>query len=410
MKILFLSQIVPYPPHGGVLQRGYNIIREVSKHNEVYLLAFIHPDTLANNELIHDSKLHLEQYCKSVDYFDLWPKKSVLHKYLAFAAGLFYPLPFSTLAHHSMAFRRRMRQIVENENIDIIHFDTIGLAPYLCPKDNIPTVITHHNIESSLMARRAKVESTRFAQFYVDLQARRLRKYEISQSRRFDINVMVSHIDEKELKEMVPSVNTVVVPNGVDVDYFTVREDEQDLAIIYTGGMNMFANRDAVMHLIDDIWPRVKEKYPEAVFNIIGQDPPEELINLAKRDKSINVLGYVDDIRSHVGKSAVYVVPLRVGGGTRLKVLDALSQGKAIVSTSVGCEGIDVTDGENIYIEDEDVSFADRIIELFADPVRRKELGRKARKLAEDKYAWESIGEVLQGSYEAIAKQEIAKD
>lgn len=402
MKVLFLSQIVPYPPHGGVLQRGYNLIREISKYNDVHLLAFVHPDTLAGDDLINDARNHLLQYCKTVDFFTLWPKKSVVHKYIAFAAGFFYPAPFSTLAHKSAEYRRRMQVIIDENNIDVIHFDTIGLAPYLKYAKNVPTLITHHNIESTLMFRRSKVEKSWLSRFYVALQSKRLHKYEIAESPRFDINVMVSDTDDSELRSMTNDINTVVVPNGVDVEYFSVRNDQQTNTAIYTGGMNMFANKDAVMHLIYDIWPRIKSAVPDAVFKIIGQDPPPELVEIANRESDIQVLGYVDDIRPYVAESAVYVVPLRVGGGTRLKVLDALSQGKAIVSTSVGCEGIEVTHGENIFIEDDDYAFADRVIELFNDEPLRSKLGAQARLLAEKKYAWESIGDTLNEAYKAI--------
>ncbi len=402
MNILFLSQIVPYPPHGGVLQRGYNLIREISKDNEIHLLAFVHPDTLADDELINDARNHLLQYCKTVDFFTLWPKKSILHKYIAFAAGFFYTLPFSTLAHKSIQYRRRMQTILHENDIDVVHFDTIGLAPYLEYTANAATLITHHNIESTLMHRRSKVEKTWLGRYYVALQSLRLRKYEISESPRFDLNVMVSGTDEDELKSMTHDIKTVVVPNGVDVEYFSVRNENQSNTIIYTGGMNMFANKDAVMHLIDDIWPQIKSRVPDAVFKIIGQDPPAELLAIAAEDKDIQVLGYVDDIRPYVAESAVYVVPLRVGGGTRLKVLDALSQGKAIVSTSVGCEGITVTHGENIFIEDDDDAFANRVVELFNDQSLRKRLGLNARLLAEQKYAWESIGQTLNDAYKAV--------
>lgn len=166
--------------------------------------------------------------------------------------------------------------------------------------------------------------------------------------------------------------------------------------------MNMFANKDAVMYLISDIWPLVKVKIPDIKFYIIGQDPPRELINIASEDNGIKVLGYVDDIRPFVAKSAIYVVPLRVGGGTRLKVLDALAQGKAIVSTSIGSEGIEVTDRTNIYLEDTSEGFASSIIELINDDKKRKELGRQARKLAEERYAWPSIAEGLIQAYKNI--------
>jgi glycosyltransferase involved in cell wall biosynthesis len=402
MKILFLSQIIPYPPHGGVLQRGYNIIREIGKDNDVYLLAFHHPDTINNNELLEESKEQLLEYCSEVHYFKLWPKQSDFHKLLAFITGFLYPLPFSVLAHKSKAFKEKIEEIIENNNIDIVHIDTVGLSEYKKYVNDVPCIITHHNIESSLMARRSKVESNWLARFYVAKQSQKLREYEARESAKYPVNVMMSKTDSDELKEMSPGVVTTIVPNGVDIDYFRNQHKKQENAIIYTGGMNMFANKDAVMYLLSDIWPMLKSKIPDIKFYIIGQDPPKELINLSAEDSGIKVLGYVDDIRPYVAKSAIYVVPLRVGGGTRLKVLDALAQGKAIVSTSIGSEGIDVTDRKNIYLEDTSKGFSDSIIELIHDDEKREELGKQARILAEEKYAWPSITEELIKAYQKV--------
>ena len=382
------------------MQRGYNLIREISRDNQIHLLAFIHPEILGTPELIDESRNELNKFCASVDYFPLWPKKSAIHKYLAFAAGFAYPYPFSALAHRSASYARRIDELVNKNSIDLIHYDTIGLAPYLSRHLDIPSVITHHNIESRLMARRARVEDTALKRFYVSLQSRRLEKYEISQSPRFKFNVMMSGTDESELKEMAPQVRTRIVPNGVDVDYFRPEAVVQEPSLIYTGGMNMFANKDAVMHLLQDIWPAIKESVPGVKFYAIGQDPPKELLEIGKKDPSVIVTGYVDDIRPYVARSAVYVVPLRVGGGTRLKVLDALAQGKAMVSSSVGCEGIEVTHGLNIYIEDTNEGFASRTIELLRDEAGRKQIGEAARTLAVEKYSWTGIGKVLQQVYE----------
>ncbi|MET0109305.1 MAG: glycosyltransferase family 4 protein [Candidatus Thiodiazotropha sp.] len=402
MKILFLSQIIPYPPHGGVLQRGYNIIREIGKDNDVYLLAFHHPDTIASQSLLDESMVELKKICTEVHYFKLWPKQSKIHKISAFFLGFFYPLPFSVLAHKSSGFRDKMLDIIENNNIDIVHIDTVGLSKYRELVQDIPCIVTHHNIESSLMARRSKVESNWFTRYYVAKQSEKLRKYEAQESNKYPVNIMMSNTDAKELIEMSPGAKTAIVPNGVDINYFEDRKEPEEQAIIYTGGMNMFANKDAVMYLISDIWPLVKVKIPDIKFYIIGQDPPKELTNIASDDNAIKVLGYVDDIRPFVAKSAIYVVPLRVGGGTRLKVLDALAQGKAIVSTSIGSEGIEVTDRTNIYLEDTSEGFASSIIQLINDDAKRKELGRQARKLAEEKYAWPSIAEGLIDVYKNI--------
>ena len=402
LRVLFLSQIVPYPPHGGVLQRGYNIIKELAQKNDITLLAFIHPEMLPSPALVDESRSRLRSLGVVTEYFTLWPKKSSWHKLAAYTAGFFYPKPFSTLAHRSSRLGKRIQALVASQQIDLVHFDTIGLAPYLRLVRGLPTVLTHHNIESALMARRAQAEKTLLGKLYVSLQAKRLRDYEKRLSPRFDRNVLVSNQDEKGLLALAPSAATVVVPNGVDIGYFTVRKEPQDQAVIYTGGMNMFANRDAVLHFIDSIWPLVRQKVPDAVFHVIGQDPPPELLILAKRDSSIRVHGYVDDVRPFVARAAVYVVPIRVGGGTRLKVLDAMAQGKAIVSTSVGCEGIEVTQGQHIFIEDDEQLFADRVVTLLGNQDLRDELGRRARKAAEDAYSWNSICSILQDTYQAL--------
>lgn len=405
MNVLFLSQIVPYPPHGGVLQRGYHLLKEISRYHTIHLVAFVHPEILSTEAQIKESMAHLRLFCRSVHYVELWPKKSKFHKYLAFLVGYIYPYPFSTLAHYSCSCRHLMKKTLQENDIDLVHFDTIGLAFYRDLVGSIPSVVTHHNIESNLMARRANREQSFLNRHYVRLQSDRLKRFEREKSPYFDMNIMMSENDLVQLREMAPTVKGTIVPNGVDITYFTPRDDPQENAIIYTGGMNMFANKDAVMHLIQDIWPRLKSRIADLTFYVIGQDPPRELLEKAKQDPGIVVLGYVDDIRPYVARSAVYVVPIRVGGGTRLKVLDALAQGKAIVSTSVGCEGIAVTDRKNIHIEDDDSAFADRVIELMADKSRRDELGREARKLAETAYSWESVGKLLQQSYDLVAKR-----
>ncbi len=405
MNILFLSQIVPYPPHGGVLQRGYNLLREIGQRNKVHLLAFIHPETLGTPELIEESRRELGKHCASVQYFTLWPKRSVVHKFAAFGVGLLYSRPFSVLAHMSAAYHQAAREILRSKDIDLLHIDTIGLAPYRELAPDIPCVLTHHNIESRLMERRADIETDLLRKYYVKLQAKRLRTYEAEQSPLFDMNLMMSLNDQADLLQIAPGLATVIIPNGVDTDYFTPATENHELAAIYTGGMNMYANKDAVLYFLRDIWPAVLRGHPGARFYAIGQDPPRELHEIAQHNSSVVVTGFVDDVRPYVRKAAVYVVPLRVGGGTRLKVLDALAQGKAIVSTPVGCEGIRVIHGRHIYIESEPTHFAERVNSLFADAEARHALGVSARELAVSSYGWETIGMDLQNVYEDVVRK-----
>lgn len=403
MNILFLSQIVPYPPHGGVLQRGYNLIREIHKYNSVHLLAFVHPDVLKKEEEIEAARVELLKYCTRVYFFDLWVKKSNLSKYSGLLMGLFSPVPFSVLAHRSNKFSQKVIQLTEEKAFDLIHYDTISLCQFQPSRGNISRVLTHHNIESKLMERRANFEKNHLIRYYLSLQARRIRKYEAQESGRYDVNIVMSQTDGEELKQINPKAALAVVPNGVDTNYFLPEKENNIPALIYTGGMNMFANRDAVLYFLKEIWPAIKAQEPTVKFYAIGQDPPSELIKIGMNDRQVVIPGYVEDIRPFVVGASVYVVPLRVGGGTRLKVLDALAMGKAIVSTSIGCEGLEVTNGQDIMIADNPVDFAEKTISLLRNKEKRTALGKAARALAELKYGWEAIGQVLQEVYQKSA-------
>jgi sugar transferase (PEP-CTERM/EpsH1 system associated) len=410
VNILFLSQIVPYPPHGGVLQRGYNIIREIGKRNDVNLLAFVHPDVLDNDRLIEQSRKALEAHCQKVEYVELWAKKSRLHKYAGYLWGSVSGLPFSVLAHRSEPFRNEIGRILGNEKVDLVHYDTIALAQFRGATAGVPAVLTHHNIESQLMERRSSREGNLIAKIYTREQARKIRAYELSKSPTFDLNITVSDADAAQLQAMLPGIRTATVPNGVDIEYFMSDNGNapKEPALIYTGGMNMFANRDAVMYFLENVWQRIKAEIPDVRFYAVGQDPPPELLQMAAKDNGVVITGYVDDIRPYVTRSSVYIVPLRVGGGTRLKILDAMAMGKAIVSTTIGAEGIHATDGKNIMLADDPSDFAAKTLAIMKSPAMRAGLGAEARKLVEHEYSWDIIGRRLQDAYESVLVQKKA--
>ncbi len=405
LRVLFLSQIVPYPPHGGVLQRGYNLLRELGREARVHLLAFVHPDVLPTEAALQDSRVALEKFCEAVEYFPLWPKKSPVHRVAGLAASAFSSSPFSALAHRSAAFQRRVSDLLDLKSFDLIHVDTIALTQFLDGSHSIPTVLTHHNIESQLMERRAGAEKWVFAREFLRRETQKLWSYEVEKVGSFDVNVFVSKADEQTMLERVPGLRTAIVPNGVDVEYFMPAQGQDVPALIYTGGMNMFANRDAVMFFLNDIWPLIRTRVPGVRFYAVGQDPPKELSALAERDPQVVVTGYVTDVRPLVRDASVYVVPLRVGGGTRLKVLDAMAMGKAMVSTSIGCEGLDVRPDEHLLVADTPEEFAGRTVRLLEDKSRRLALGRAARELVERRYSWRTIGGQLLDAYRLAIEQ-----
>jgi sugar transferase (PEP-CTERM/EpsH1 system associated) len=401
---LFLSQIVPYPPHGGVLQRGYNLLRELGRRATVDLLAFVHPDELRTAAKVEESRRALGQFCNRVEYFPLWAKTSEAHKFAALGASALSPLPFAVIAHRSSAFQRAVDQALGTAQYDIVHVDTVALSQFVnLNESTTPIVLTHHNVESVLMERRARVEKGWLARTYLMRETAKLQSYERQTSRLFDVNIVVSPQDGDMLSSLVPGVRTALVPNGVDTTYFTPDADAETPALIYTGGMNMFANRDAVEYFLNEIWPLIRERVPGVRFFAVGQDPSRDILRAAETDSSVVVTGYVDDIRPYVRQAAVYAVPLRVGGGTRLKVLDAMAMGKAMVSTSLGCEGIAARSGEHLITADTPTAFADAAVALLNDASRRRALGAAARRLVEQKYAWSVVGDQLLDAYRTAA-------
>lgn len=403
MKVLFLSQIVPYPPHGGVLQRGFNVVRELGRRAEVHLLAFVHPDALPSADTLRESREVLGEFCAHIEYFSLWPKRSRLHTAAALGTGLLSSAPFSVIAHRSAAFATAVQRTLAGTRFDVVHADTIALTPFvdLTAARPAATVLTHHNIESQLMRRRSEVERRAAARWFLRREADKLSRYEASVSRRYDANVFMSTQDRDLLAAAVSDLRTAVVPNGVDLEYFTADDaGGSETALIYTGGMNMFANKDAVLSFLRDTWPAIVAAVPDVRFYAVGQSPPRELTALAEADPRIVVTGYVDDIRPLVRKAAVYIVPLRVGGGTRLKVLDAMASGKAIVSTSIGCEGLDVVPGEHLRVADTAEEFARVTVGLLGDAEARRRLGAGARARVAERYGWSAVVGQLVHAYE----------
>jgi len=266
-------------------------------------------------------------------------------------------------------------------------------------------VLAHHNIESQLMWRRAEHERGAFQRKYVELQAERLQRYEARVCGQFPLNVTVSEADAARLGEICPGVRTVVIPNGVDTDYFQPRWGLETPALVFTGGMNMFANRDAVEWFLDAVWPMIKSQVPDVRFFAIGQRPSPRVLDAAGRDGSVLAPGHVPDVRPWVEKAAVYVVPMRVGGGTRLKIVDAMAQGKAIVSTKLGAEGIEGEDGVHFVLADEPRDFAARVVEMLSRPDLRRQLGEAARACVESRYSWGRLGQRLGDAYAEVVAE-----
>lgn len=402
MKILFISHLLPYPPRGGAFQRTFNLIVQASRHNQISLLAIAqraHQNTAAK---VQESVEALRRYCVSVKAFRAPADSSAFRWGLLLFSNLFSAEPYSVRKFYSKEMAGEIRRLTERENFDLIHLDTIDLVEYLDDSIKLPVVANHHNIESDLLQRRAEAERNIPAKLYLGLQAKKVLRLEKKHAPRFAVNLVVSAQDKIRFEAIAPAARFEIVANGTDIDYFKPAASTSPRELIFIGGLGWYPNRDAMLYFCREILPLIQKKIPDIVLNIIGRTPPDELSRMARANPAIRLHGFVDDIRDLIARAAVYVVPIRVGGGTRLKILDAMASGKAIVSTTIGAEGIMASQGKDILFADTPADFAERVVQLLNDEQLRRRLGANARALAEKEYAWEVIGNRLNRIYAEI--------
>ena len=405
MKILFISFFVPYPPTAGHLQRNFNLIREIAKENEIYLLSFTQRVLLPTEKALQDSLDALKPYCKLIKVYKIPSDYSQLRRLGVLFFNLFSTKPFSVWKFSSPQMKKDIAELIQTDSFDLVHVDTVDIAQFADYAPGLPKVLNHHNVESKLLTRRGKNTGNPLAKLYLLIQGYKLGQYEKNKIVQVDMNLAVSEIDQADFQKSAPDARFVIIENGTDIEYFKPSDKPGTKSLIFAGGMSWYPNADAMVHLCSDIYPLIKKEIPEIKCNIIGSHPPGRLLSLAKLDESIKIHGYVNDVREYLAEAGVYVVPIRVGGGTRLKILDAMAAGKAVVSTSVGCEGLKVTPDENILIGDTPESFARQVVRLINDNDLKKKLEVNGRKLVEEEYSWAKIGRQLNDVYKSVVSQ-----
>lgn len=408
MKILLISHILPYPPKGGCPQRNYNLLKECSKTNEIHMLAFYRKSHQANSSKLQDATSAMKQYCKKIEVFKIPADHNRVLWYLLLFFNLFSPLPYSVWLYSSRRMKKAMIRYLDTNSYDIVEIGEIGLANYAKLAPEIPKILIHHNVESQLLFRRKKFVSNWLAKGYLWLQSLKLRRFERSAGKLFDFQTTVSEGDKKTLLKICPQARIAIIPNGVDTDYFMATNDKMESnSLIYVGGMTWFPNYDATMYFIREILPLIRAEIPDIQLHCIGRQVDKKFCEIASDDDSVNIHGFVDDVRPLITRASAFIVPLRIGGGTRLKIVDALSMGKAIVSTSIGCEGLRVTNGKNIIIADSPEDFAGKTVELLRDPRLQNSLMSDARKTALEIYSWKIIAPMLIKVYQEAIQTKI---
>lgn len=398
MNVLWLSHVIPYPPKAGFLLRSYNLLRELARREPVDLIAFVQEPWIRTvfpslEEGLEESRRALEAFCRSVTFL---PIERLGHQWGKPLTGIKALLTGSTYTTSWLvgdAARTAIATALGATHYDIVHFDTIGLVPYRNLAGNLPTTLTHHNVESHLMLRRADSAGNLFARQYFRHEGLKLRQIERATAASFDAHITCSDLDARRFRDIAPGANLIVVPNGVDCDYFASQSRAiHPNSVVFVGTMNWHPNVQAMQYFLRDIWPAVKSRVPSATMDIAGSNPPDTIVKLADSLPDVKIHGYVDDVRPLIDSAAVFACPIRDGGGTKLKILDAFAMGKCVVAHPIACEGIDAVDGREIVLAAQAEDFAAAISALLNDDARRAAIGRAARCLAEDRYSYHAIG------------------
>ena len=394
MRILWLKSDLLLPLDKGGKLRTWHLMRHLAQRHAITYLAFKDPDQpAADVEGMREVAASVETVNRAE------PAKGTLRFYADAAMHLVDPLPYAVGKYRSRELRHRLTALLESQAFDLIVCDFLVPAVNLPERLPCPAVIFTHNVESEIWRRHAEMKSGFVERFLYGGQYQRMLRYEGRTLERFDGVLAVSDADRQTFAALYPGAirhPAHVVPTGVDTDYFApAPSDPASRTLVFTGSMDWLPNEDAMQFFCREILPLVRAEEPDVRFSIVGRAPTPAVRRLAEEHK-VHVTGRVDDVRPYMKEAAVYVVPLRIGGGTRLKIFEAMSMGKAVVSTTVGAEGLPVTNGEHVMLADEPQTFARAVVHLLRDTARRAQLETAARALVVERYDWAAVAGELE--------------
>ena len=415
MRVLWASQVIPYPPNSGVHQRTYHLLKGVAARHDVDLIAFIQEPWLrifypSREQALEDCTRELGRLCRSVRFVAIDSLKRAGGKWRTALAGLVLPDSYTVRWLQSRRAWLVFAEAAKRDQYSLAHFDTVSVAPFQRLFANVPATLGHQNIESHMMLRRADNESNPLKRLYWQQEGMRLRSYERRVAPRFAAHITCSDLDSARLRQIAPHVDVLTVPNGVDVEYFQpapVAVARQSL--IFVGSMNWYPNVSAVRFLLTQVWPSLKRAVPDLRLDIVGSAPPQSIKDLAAAAEDVTVHGFVTDVRPLMSAATLYVCPISDGGGTKLKLLDAFAMQKCVVAHPIACEGIDVIPGQHVECADSAASFVKSILRLLQQPQAREAMGRAARQLVEEKYSFAEIGRQLSDLFDSLAKGRAAR-
>jgi len=407
INILFVSATVPYPAIDGGRIRVLNLVSRLCRVHEVTFLTFI------ASPADEQGAEYLREMGMKVAGVRLPEQKSgsgaldALSALGSLVKSSMQRKPLTVAKYYSAEMAATLERLLGSGGFDVAHFEMLHTGQFLRKPDakvenSYATVLGQQNIDSRIWRRLAREEPNLMKKMAFRWQYRSFVSYESRICSRFDVCLCVSEEDGKELKSICPGASIDVVPNGVDSGYFSPGDgEEEEACLVFTGSMDWHPNEDAVVFFCDQILPLIQAEMPEVKFLIVGSNPSDRVLKLDEVP-GVTVTGRVEDVRPYIADAAVFIVPLRIGGGTRLKILQALAMEKAVVSTAIGCEGLNLQPDEHLLVANEARQFADESVRLIKDRSLRRRLGENGRMFVQEKYDWDVVVDGLDRVYKSL--------
>ena len=388
MKILWVKAGGLVPPDTGGKIRSYNILRELARQHSVTFFSFY---------AAHENDLHpgLKDTFEQVVCVPLQlPAPKSPAEMVEYGTRLLSSQPYGITKYCRPEVRRRLYSLLQQQKFEVILCDFVFAAGVIPWGSSTPKVLFTHNVEAIIWRRHYEVASNLIWKAISRREWRKMEAAELRYLRLADRVLTVSETDRDAFAQVIDHEKLTVIPTGVDVSYFQpMQVEDRPNSLVFTGSMDWLPNEDAILYFAEAILPLIKRQCPDISLEVVGRSPSRKLRALAESEKSIRLTGWVEDIRPFLSCGAVCIVPLRIGGGTRLKIFEAMAMGKAVVSTSVGAEGLPVQSGENIMLADTPEAFSNAVMSLLNNSVQRKRLGASASNLVQEKYSWRRVAE-----------------
>jgi glycosyltransferase involved in cell wall biosynthesis len=398
LSVLVLDEFIPFPLDAGKTIRTWNLLKPLAGRHSITLLCHGNP----RDAQIIAGKKTLEAAGINVHFAGPLPSPTGAKLYRQLMRNCFSAFPYSVTKHTTAAFRSKLQSMLRHERFDLVHCEWTPYAQYMTETAEFPFIIDAHNVETLIWKRRSANASNPAAKLFFSQQASKMRRFE---KRVFAQAQCVAAVSEAEAGTIGQwgATRAEVVHNGVDLEAFAPAYAGRSNEFLFLGSLDWFPNQDAVSYLVKRLIPQIRQVRHDATFRVVGRRPSPELRRELDENNGVHLSADVDDVRPFLRSAAALIVPLRIGGGTRIKILEAMSSGCPVISSSIGCEGLEVRDGENVLLCNQEDEYITAAAHLLGDSQLSRKLGEAGRKLVEQRYSWNSAAERLESIWQSVA-------